>query len=197
MSTSDHPDTDGQTERVNRILEEILRGYVKSFTDWSDFLPMVEFAINNSVHASTTHTPVFVYGLLHPRLPSQLECESGSGGGFARSQTRTGSCSSRVEVLNDASVADVDLIDIEVDNLSNSDDTIADPDEDDDTGIFTIANDYTREGDYTLAEEENDILAVRTRRTATTKIETAKEFLLAREAVVRFVQDSIAPSLTR
>uniref|UniRef100_A0AAV1U081 Integrase catalytic domain-containing protein n=1 Tax=Peronospora matthiolae TaxID=2874970 RepID=A0AAV1U081_9STRA len=32
MSTSDHPETDGQTERVNRVLEEILRGYVHSFT---------------------------------------------------------------------------------------------------------------------------------------------------------------------
>ena len=57
MSTSDHPETDGQTERVNRVLEEILRGYVQSFTGWSDFLPMVEFVINNSVHTSTTHTP--------------------------------------------------------------------------------------------------------------------------------------------
>ena len=33
MSTSDHPETDGQTERVNRVHEEILRGYVQSFTD--------------------------------------------------------------------------------------------------------------------------------------------------------------------
>uniref|UniRef100_A0AAV1UPT5 Integrase catalytic domain-containing protein n=1 Tax=Peronospora matthiolae TaxID=2874970 RepID=A0AAV1UPT5_9STRA len=60
MSTSDHPETDVQTERVNRVLEEILRGYVHSFTSWSEFLPMAEFAINNSVHASTTHTPFFV-----------------------------------------------------------------------------------------------------------------------------------------
>ena len=49
MSTSDHPETDGQTERINRVLEELLRGYVQSITDWSEFVPMVEFAINNSV----------------------------------------------------------------------------------------------------------------------------------------------------
>ncbi|CAI5704489.1 unnamed protein product [Peronospora effusa] len=47
MSTSDHPETDGQTERANRVLEEILRGYVHTFTSWSEFLSMVEFAINN------------------------------------------------------------------------------------------------------------------------------------------------------
>ena len=69
MSTSDHPETDGQTERVNRVLEEILRGYVQFFTDWIEFSLMVEFAINNSVHAPTTHTPFFVNGLRHPRHP--------------------------------------------------------------------------------------------------------------------------------
>ena len=55
MSISDHPGTDGQTECVNRVLEEILRGYVRSFTDWSEFLPMVAFAINNSVHRQRIH----------------------------------------------------------------------------------------------------------------------------------------------
>ena len=76
MSTSDHPETDGQTEHANRVLEEILRGYVHSLTNWSEFLPMVEFSINNPVHASTTHTPFFVNGLRHPRLRTFLECNS-------------------------------------------------------------------------------------------------------------------------
>ena len=76
MSTSDHPETDVQTERANRVLEKILRGYVHSFTNWSEFLPMVEFSVNNSVHASTTHTSSFVNGLRHPRLPTFLECNS-------------------------------------------------------------------------------------------------------------------------
>ena len=53
MSTSDHPETDGQKERANRVFEDILRGCVHSFTNWSEFLPMVKFAINNLVHAST------------------------------------------------------------------------------------------------------------------------------------------------
>lgn len=72
MSTSDHPQTDGQTERTNRVLEEILRSYAHSFTHWSAQLSMVEFAINNSVHASTGHTPFFVNGLRHPRTPALL-----------------------------------------------------------------------------------------------------------------------------
>ena len=78
--TSDHPETDGQTERVNRVLEEILRGYVQSYPNWSEFLPMVKFVINNSVHASTTHTPFFMYGLRHPRIPTQLEGSSSLSG---------------------------------------------------------------------------------------------------------------------
>ncbi len=83
MSTSDHPQTDGQTERANRVLEEILRSYAHSFQSWSDFLPMAEFAINNSVHASTGHTPFFVNGLRHPRLPPLLGSHPNlSGGGL-------------------------------------------------------------------------------------------------------------------
>ena len=88
MSTSDHPETDGQTERVNRVLEEILRGYVQSFADWSKFLPMVEFVINNALHALTTHTQFFVNGLRHSRLPIHLECDTNSrGDGIARVKT--------------------------------------------------------------------------------------------------------------
>ncbi|KAF1322211.1 hypothetical protein FI667_g11420, partial [Globisporangium splendens] len=72
MSTADHPQTDGQTERVNRTLEDILRSYAHSFTHWSECLPLAEFAINNSVHVSTGHTPFYVNTLRHPRVPSIL-----------------------------------------------------------------------------------------------------------------------------
>ncbi|KAJ0391725.1 hypothetical protein P43SY_006371 [Pythium insidiosum] len=60
MSTAAHPETDGQTERVNRVLEDILRSYATSFQSWSEFLPLVELAINNAVHASTGLTPFYV-----------------------------------------------------------------------------------------------------------------------------------------
>jgi hypothetical protein len=49
MSTAYHPQTDGQTERVNRILEDLLRMCVLDFGgNWEDHLPLVEFSYNNS-----------------------------------------------------------------------------------------------------------------------------------------------------
>ncbi|KAG2981027.1 hypothetical protein PC119_g21141 [Phytophthora cactorum] len=72
MSIADHPQTDGQTERVNRVLGDLLKSYAHSLQQWSDCLPMAEFAINNSVHASTGHTPFYVNAMPHPRLPSML-----------------------------------------------------------------------------------------------------------------------------
>ena len=67
------------------------------------------------------------------------------GGGIRSSNNRSGSCSSRVELFDDANVADVDQVDIKEENPINSDDIIFDPDDDDDAGIFSIANDYTSE----------------------------------------------------
>ena len=58
MSTAYHPQTDGQTERANRTLEEGLRHYVNlRQNDWDDHLDAQEIAVNNSKHASTGFTP--------------------------------------------------------------------------------------------------------------------------------------------
>ncbi|KAG3052309.1 hypothetical protein PI125_g26183 [Phytophthora idaei] len=83
MSTADHTRTDSQTERVNRVLGDLLKSYAHSFQQWSDCLPMAEFAINNSVHASTGNTPFYVNAMRHPRLPDMLGmvASSLSGGG--------------------------------------------------------------------------------------------------------------------
>ena len=90
-------------------------------------LPMVEFAFNNSVHASTTHTPLFVNGLRHPRLPTHLECDTNSRGeGFARAKIVLALAHHVSMYFDDAKVADVDQIVIEADDLSNSDDNVAD-----------------------------------------------------------------------
>ena len=45
MSSAFHPQIDGQTKRVNRILEDMLRHYIKPMQDnWNEFLAVVEFA---------------------------------------------------------------------------------------------------------------------------------------------------------
>jgi hypothetical protein len=60
MTTAVYPETDGQTERANRVVEDVLCSNATSYRLWNGFLPMVEFARNNSVHASTGLTPFYV-----------------------------------------------------------------------------------------------------------------------------------------
>ena len=49
LSTAYHPQTDGQTERVNRVLEDLLRACILDFGgSWDDHFRLVEFAYNNS-----------------------------------------------------------------------------------------------------------------------------------------------------
>ena len=48
FSTTYHPQKNGQTERVNRILEDMLRMYVMHQQQkWEDYLPLVELSYNN------------------------------------------------------------------------------------------------------------------------------------------------------
>ena len=64
MSTAHHPQTDGQSERAIRTLTEMLRSYVvTNEATWDQYLPLVEFAYNNSINPSTGFTPFYlVYG---------------------------------------------------------------------------------------------------------------------------------------
>jgi hypothetical protein len=58
MSTAYHPQTDGQTERTNRTVEEMLRSFVNAnANDWDRHLTAVEIALNSSKQSSTNHTP--------------------------------------------------------------------------------------------------------------------------------------------
>ncbi|SPC60765.1 uncharacterized protein UHOD_11147 [Ustilago sp. UG-2017b] len=61
--------SDGQTERVNQVLEQYLRGYSNHLqTNWSDLLPLAEFSYNNAEHASTQLTPFFANYGYHPHF---------------------------------------------------------------------------------------------------------------------------------
>jgi hypothetical protein len=66
FSTAYHPQTDGQTKRVNQILEDMLRIHVMHQPrKWEDYLPLVEFAYNNGYQASLKMSPFEVlYGRL-------------------------------------------------------------------------------------------------------------------------------------
>lgn len=69
MSTAYHPETDGQTERFNAVMEQYLRSYVSyQQDDWTKWLPMAEFAANNHMSASTQATPFMSNYGFHPRF---------------------------------------------------------------------------------------------------------------------------------
>ena len=74
MSSSYHPETDGQTERMNRILGDMLRSYVDQRpVSWYTFLAPAEFAINNAVNRSIGTSPFYLNYGRHPTTPTMLE----------------------------------------------------------------------------------------------------------------------------
>ena len=79
LSTAFHPQTDGQSERTIQVLEDMLRACVIDFGgQWDQFLPLAEFAYNNSYHSSIEMAPfelcmagdvdLQLAGLMHLRL---------------------------------------------------------------------------------------------------------------------------------
>jgi transposase InsO family protein len=57
-SSTYHPQTDGQTERVNQILKDMLRACVLNYLDkWDKYLSLVEFSYNNSYQESLRMAP--------------------------------------------------------------------------------------------------------------------------------------------
>jgi len=73
-STAYHPQTDGQTERVNQELEQYLRLYISyRQDDWVEWLPLAEFAYNNQSHSSTRRSPFFVNLGRHPNTGSEIK----------------------------------------------------------------------------------------------------------------------------
>lgn len=66
LSSAYHPQTDGQAERVNQVLEQYLRVYCNyRQNDWSELLPRASFTYNNSFHSAIQMTPFMAnYGFL-------------------------------------------------------------------------------------------------------------------------------------
>lgn len=64
LSTTAHPQTDGQTERTNQTLEQYLRCYLNYVQDnWVELLPLAQFAYNSSKASATQESPFYAnYG---------------------------------------------------------------------------------------------------------------------------------------
>ncbi|XP_074570594.1 uncharacterized protein LOC141827268 [Curcuma longa] len=73
FSSSHHPQTDGQTEVVNRSLGALLRSLLKkSVRDWENLLPHAEFAYNRSTSQTTGCSPFEVVYGINPISPLDL-----------------------------------------------------------------------------------------------------------------------------
>ena len=81
MSTAYHPQTDGQTERANRTLEEMLRAYVNwRQSDWDVHLSTLEMAYNSSKQVSTGYSPHQLNFGQEMRMPIDGAIPSSSSG---------------------------------------------------------------------------------------------------------------------
>ncbi|KAG2807017.1 hypothetical protein PC113_g24080 [Phytophthora cactorum] len=188
MSTADHPQTDGQTERVNRVLGDLLKSYAHSFQQWSDCLPMAEFAINDSVHASTGHTPFYVNAIRHPRLPSMLgtvaSSLSGGGSTVASEQPQKSADTDTVSAMTTrrqaASRSGNEMTDKNYGSVQGTD-------------TATKNNTSVQGTDGAQAGPAAGKNAVLNKPFST----QAMDFVQRRQAVIRFVQDAIATSVDR
>jgi len=67
MSTAFHPQTNGQTEQLNQMIEAYLRAFVsKEQNDWVCLLPMAEFGYNNSTTTGNGMSPFYANYGFHP-----------------------------------------------------------------------------------------------------------------------------------
>lgn len=73
MSTAFHQQTNGQTEIMNRTLEQMLRAYTSAKQDdWDDLLPYAEIAYNSAKQSSTGYSPFYLNYGQHPTMPINL-----------------------------------------------------------------------------------------------------------------------------
>ena len=73
LSTAFHPQTDGQTERINQELEQYLRIFIDHQQEqWPEWLGTAEFAYNNKVHSGTKVSPFQANSGQNPRMGFEM-----------------------------------------------------------------------------------------------------------------------------
>ena len=77
LSSAYHPETDGQTERTNRVIGDMLRTYADHAPkQWDKYLTAAEFAINNAVNRSTDQSPFYLNYGRHPSTPVMRQMDA-------------------------------------------------------------------------------------------------------------------------
>ena len=73
LATAAHPQTDGQSENVVKVVGDALRHYIGPLqNDWHEYVALIEFAINNAYHESIQDTPFRVVYGFHPHTPTSI-----------------------------------------------------------------------------------------------------------------------------
>ena len=67
MSTAEHPQTDGQSEAIIKIVQKLIRPFAFQNQDWEMLLPSLEFAYNDMQQSSTGQTPFYLNYGYHPK----------------------------------------------------------------------------------------------------------------------------------
>ena len=76
FSTAFHPQTDGQTEQVNGVLNQYLRNFVSANQrHWADYVGLAEFSYNAATHSATKQSPFMVAYGVEPLQPADLALE--------------------------------------------------------------------------------------------------------------------------
>ena len=75
MGSGYHPESSGQVENFNQLLEQTLRCTVHQLAEtrhWVDMLPVIEFAVNSTLNRTTGYTGFYLNYGFHPLHPLQL-----------------------------------------------------------------------------------------------------------------------------
>ncbi|GJP49952.1 hypothetical protein CLOM_g9109 [Closterium sp. NIES-68] len=76
LSSAYHPQTDGQTERTNQTMEQLIWTNCPDQNKWEDALPMLEFSYNNAPSATTNHSSFYLNYGMDPTVPISTNVES-------------------------------------------------------------------------------------------------------------------------